>query len=696
MNARPKIRVRVVLVISLVTACLSPVTIALGGPNTWTTTGPPNGTFTFVAPSPDYATDHTLFAGGTYFGAAGIFESTSTGEPVWNPRITGLPPGAHVNALAVSPAFAADRTVFACTDMAIYQSTDGGDSWAEADNGLPDYPDFPYGGGLESLSIHAVAFSPGFATDHTVFVGGTTFGAAGIFRSTSIDTTWTACVTGLPPEAAVNALAVSPAYASDHTVLAATDRGIYKSVNSGDSWVEADTGLPDYPGFPYGGGLESLPMRAVAFSPAYATDHTTFAGGRTFGAGGIFKSTSIDTSWTAVVTGLPPEAVPNSIAISPAYPADGTVFAATDAGFYMSADGGVRWSAFNAGLTYPAFSVAVSPAYATDATVFVGSNAAYSYTLSDLVVTPIAGKTRVDTAIVASKEAFADGSSQWAIVTTAYNWPDALGGSALAGALDCPILLTAPDALATTVADEIGRLGATDVIVLGGESAVLAETYSAIGALPGVSVQRIAGADRYATAEAIASRAIAELGAAYDGSAFVATGRNFPDALGASPLAAAKGWPIYLADPAKGDNLALATAMAAGGVSNALILGGDAAVAPGVETTMRSTVGSARRLYGGSRYTTAIEVAGYGVDNAGLHWDELALATGTNFPDALSGGVLQGKAGSVMLLTPATSLDPGVAATLAANKTSVRIVRFLGGTGAISDAVRTQVANILE
>jgi len=82
--------------------------------------------------------------------------------------------------------------------------------------------------------------------------------------------------------------------------------------------------------------------------------------------------------------------------------------------------------------------------------------------------------------------------------------------------------------------------------------------------------------------------------------------------------------------------------------------------------------------------------------HAGLAWDRLALATGTNFPDALAGGVMQGKSASVLLLTPGTSLNASVASVLTINKGTIHEVRFLGDTKAISAGVRAQVAAALK
>lgn len=311
------------------------------------------------------------------------------------------------------------------------------------------------------------------------------------------------------------------------------------------------------------------------------------------------------------------------------------------------------------------------------------------------VVTPVQGATRIDTAIAASNLAF--DSSEYALVATAYNWPDALGGAALAGALDAPILLSSPTTLTAGLAQEIGRLGAAKVIVLGGTGAISPSVTDALGDLPGVSVERIAGDSRYETANEIAARTIAEtdMRGGYDGSAFVVTGANFPDALGASPLAAAKGWPIYLADP-NGDNAELALVMDAAGVTEAIVLGGTGAVSPSVEATLAAAVGSASRIAGADRYATASLVAGYGVTKAGLSWNKLAIATGHDFPDALAGGVLQGESSSVMLLTPPNLLDAGVASILATNREAISEIRFVGGTGAVSDAVRAAVLLVLE
>jgi len=308
------------------------------------------------------------------------------------------------------------------------------------------------------------------------------------------------------------------------------------------------------------------------------------------------------------------------------------------------------------------------------------------------------GTNRIGTAIAASRLAFPDGGAPHVLLATAYNWPDALGGSALAGALDAPILLTPPDSLPEAVAAEIARLGADHVIVLGGAGAVSDEVLTQLDALPGVdTVERVAGATRYETAEALATRTLQELGGGWDGGAMIVTGEAFPDALGGSPLSTAQGWPVYLVHPDPTRSSALVGRLEADGVDSALILGGTGAVPATLEGEIAAALGAAdvARLGGATRYETAVAIARYGVDHAGLAWDGLAIASGEDFPDALSGGVLQGHTGSVVLFALPSSLPGVTRAELSARRDSIGSLRFLGGTGALSQGMRQDVMAVL-
>jgi putative cell wall-binding protein len=298
----------------------------------------------------------------------------------------------------------------------------------------------------------------------------------------------------------------------------------------------------------------------------------------------------------------------------------------------------------------------------------------------------VSGDDRYLTAVDASKRAFV--AADTVVVATGANWPDALGGSALAGAVEGPLLLTRPGALPAEVAEEIARLGAKKVYVLGGTAAVADAVEGQLEAVTGVTtVKRLAGAERYATARAIADETIVELVSrgGYSGGALVATGGNFPDATAASPLAASLGWPILLVNPASGGVYVPPS------TTTALILGGTGVVPASVQTALEASLGAGNvdRAGGANRYETAAKVADAGVA-AGMSWDGVGIATGTDFPDALAGGAMLGAFDSVMLLTQPASLDPYARGRLEANAGAIRALHVVGGTVAISAATMAE------
>ncbi len=307
-----------------------------------------------------------------------------------------------------------------------------------------------------------------------------------------------------------------------------------------------------------------------------------------------------------------------------------------------------------------------------------------------LGLTRVSGTNRYKTGVEASKLAFPDGA-RTVVIATGANWPDALGGSALAGAAGGPLLLTATAALPAEVSAEIARLGATNAYILGGPTAVGPGVEAALKASLGTgNVTRLAGDNRYETARKVADEAIvlANLGDGYDGVAYVATGSNFPDALAVSPIAAAKIRPVLLADPRSG------AVSRPNSVTSAYILGSTSAVPASVQTALGNAIGAGNvhRLFGDNRYETAAAIANHGVAE-GLSWDGVGIVTGTNFPDGLSGGAMLARFGSVMLLTPGTSLAPAAKTALEANAASIDSVFILGGDSAVSDAVAAAARN---
>jgi putative cell wall-binding protein len=136
--------------------------------------------------------------------------------------------------------------------------------------------------------------------------------------------------------------------------------------------------------------------------------------------------------------------------------------------------------------------------------------------------------------------------------------------------------------------------------------------------------------------------------------------------------------------------------MEAAGVTDVILLGGEAALSVTSAAAVKAAGFASVRIDGADRFETAVSVAEFGVSDAGLGWDGVAIATGEDYPDALSGGPLQGMSGSVMLLVRQDSAPGIVTGALTANKAAISEVRFFGGLPAVSGIARAEVAAALE
>ena len=90
------------------------------------------------------------------------------------------------------------------------------------------------------------------------------------------------------------------------------------------------------------------------------------------------------------------------------------------------------------------------------------------------------GNTRYTTMQKVVQEGWDNGSCETVIVATGQAFPDALSAAALAGIYNCPVVLSTVSYLDQTTRDEIIRLGAQHVIIIGSTSAVSEATENAI------------------------------------------------------------------------------------------------------------------------------------------------------------------------------------------------------------------------
>lgn len=199
---------------------------------------------------------------------------------------------------------------------------------------------------------------------------------------------------------------------------------------------------------------------------------------------------------------------------------------------------------------------------------------------------------------------------------------------------------------------------------------------------PDVPLVRLGGADRYATAAAIA-RAAFPSGCT---TAVVVTGEQFPDALAASSLAGAVGGPVLLTRrDSVPDVLASVLATGALGVRDVVIVGGRGAVSDRVKVALEQSGYAVTRIEGVDRYDTAANVARETVRRLGPGFSGAAFVVrGDLFPDALAAAPLAYAEGMPVLL-----VRPG--AVPAATKSAIQDLGasrawVLGGAGAVADA----------
>lgn len=301
----------------------------------------------------------------------------------------------------------------------------------------------------------------------------------------------------------------------------------------------------------------------------------------------------------------------------------------------------------------------------------------------------VAGDDRIATAVEVSRAR--GNAAETVVLARADLYPDALAGGPLAVSRQAPLLLTASTELSDETADEIARLDATRAVLLGGEQALSPAVADALEDR-GLTVERIGGDNRFGTAALVADALGSEAG-----SAFIVEGANvdpqrgWPDAVSSAPLAAATGRPILLAT-ASSLPQETADALGRGAVTESVVVGGEAAVGATVFAELEARGHGPRRVSGDDRYATSAAVYDEALE-AGLDPRVLWLATGGDFPDALTAGATVGALRQSLLLVDPQDLDgsPRVREVLEADPAVVERVLLLGGPAAVSPEVEDEI-----
>ncbi|MEU4566505.1 cell wall-binding repeat-containing protein [Micromonospora sp. NPDC023956] len=318
-------------------------------------------------------------------------------------------------------------------------------------------------------------------------------------------------------------------------------------------------------------------------------------------------------------------------------------------------------------------------------------------------VVRLSGASRFATATAVSQAQWATAgagpdtreSASAVVLSRSDTYADALSGAALAAAKRGPLLLTPPTGLDPTIQAELQRVLLPDhgtVYLLGSPGALSTTVENQVRAL-GYRVQRLAGPDRFSTSVQIA-KAINPT----PSTVLLATGMNYPDALAAGAAAGSYN---------RIDS----------GFSAVVLLTLDEVIPPGTKAFLDTLPKDVLMLYGigkqGGTAAYSYDPVGPGVrgvwgstryETAYLTAVEFfegqrytGFATGTNWPDALTGGALMGTLGGPLMLTPGTDANLGADAVSLLRETSgsVHTGLVFGSPAVVTSAQQTQVGTAL-
>ena len=321
------------LVISFGIACVGCLATALlvlpatAGTNSWTAIGPVAYPFAIDPSSP--STIYSVVNGNA------VTKTTDGGGHWADLAIFAFD---SVNCLVIDPAYPA--TIYAAlgdpwdlADVPIYKSVDGGAHWAaEAAefNGAP---------------TSVVAIAPSLSS--TLYAGAN----EAVFKSSDGGLSWEMRSNGLTGFY-VSALAIDPTNADivyvAQVVASFMDTGdptkIFKSTDGGGQWRQAAIAVPAP------AQITSLVIDPVTPSVVYAA----YAYGNGGKNGGVFKSFDSGETWIAAQNGLSDTNV-YALAIDPSV--SRRIYAATQQGVFMSTDFAASWTPINDGLTGPDLNV---------------------------------------------------------------------------------------------------------------------------------------------------------------------------------------------------------------------------------------------------------------------------------------------------------------------------------------------------
>ena len=236
--------------------------------------------------------------GSVYVGCdvGGVYKSTNNGES-WVIKNKGLTNN-DMQSIVVDPLN--PSVVYLGTSGGVFKSTDGGETWLAKRNGFPDIDNWSLTAPVSAMAIdpaHPDILYAGTGRSSLVNQGQGT-----IYKSVNGGENWFVVNTApsaIDSSAIINSIAIDPLNTS--VLYIGTDKGLYKSTDSGTNWTAKHDGLPAYADatMPYACEVVVNPHSPEILYVTVRSKPSTNPW-----QGGVYKSTDGGEQWTAKCNGL--------------------------------------------------------------------------------------------------------------------------------------------------------------------------------------------------------------------------------------------------------------------------------------------------------------------------------------------------------------------------------------------------------
>ena len=291
------------------------------------------------------------------------------------------------------------------------------------------------------------------------------------------------------------------------------------------------------------------------------------------------------------------------------------------------------------------------------------------------------GKNRYETAVKVSQSGFE--TAENIVIVNSQGEADALAATPFAKLKDAPVLLTNSKTLEDNTKEEIKRLGAKNIYIVGGDAVVEESVVNELKSM-NLNVERISGNDRYETALEVAKKLgdISEV-------AIVNGVTGLADAVSIAPAAANKNMPILFSSPTEGIK-AVDKYIKDEKVVKSYVIGKEASVSEEIEKQLPN----AERLGGNNRNeTNAIVIEKFYKDEElnNIFVAKDGMKKQDDLVDALTVGVVAAKENAPIIIG-GDDLDKKQEEVLSTKKT--KILTQVGGNG--NEGIFAKIKSILK